>query len=75
MVRDEGGSASAEATGMPRWVKAFLIAAVAVVVVVVLAALLAGGQHGPGRHRGTGPAYGAGQTLAGPGPADTGAGW
>ena len=39
--------------GMPRWVKVFGgIALVVVVLVVVL--LLTGGNHGPGRHTGSG---------------------
>lgn len=37
-------------TGMPRWVKTFLIVALVVVLLVVIL-LLAGGGHGPGRHR------------------------
>ena len=36
-------------TGMPRWVKASLIAA-AVIVVMVVVMLLVGGEHSPGRH-------------------------
>jgi hypothetical protein len=38
------------APGMPRWVKAFLIAAVVVVVVMVIVMVASGGQHGPSRH-------------------------
>ena len=36
-------------TGMPAWVKWFLIAAVLVAVVIVVV-LVGGGEHGPGRH-------------------------
>jgi hypothetical protein len=40
--------------GAPLWVKVF--AAIAVLVVVMLAiALIAGGEHGPGRHVGAVP--------------------
>jgi len=35
-------------TGMPLWVKWFIVAAA--IAVVVLVALLVGGNHGPGRH-------------------------
>ncbi|GAA1804746.1 hypothetical protein GCM10009682_28030 [Luedemannella flava] len=45
------GSDDASASGMPRWVKVFLIVAVAVAALVV-AALITG--HGPGRHMGHG---------------------
>ena len=34
----------------PRWVKNLLWALLAVVVVAVLVMLIAGGEHGPGRH-------------------------
>lgn len=34
---------------MPRWVKGFIVAAVAVAAVIVVV-LLAGGDHGPSRH-------------------------
>ena len=37
-------------TAMPKWVKWFLAAVVAVVAVVVAVLLVAGGDHGPGRH-------------------------
>jgi uncharacterized cupredoxin-like copper-binding protein len=37
-------------TGMPRWVKVFLIVALVVVLLFVIL-LLTGGGHGPGRHR------------------------
>ena len=36
--------------GMPRWVKYLIGALLAVVVAAVLAMLIAGGDHGPGRH-------------------------
>jgi len=35
--------------GMPRWVKALVVAAV-VLLLVALGAMFAGGGHGPGRH-------------------------
>ena len=48
---DTGVSTGAPTTGMPRWVKAFVIVAI---VLAVLAVLLLtgvfGGDHGPGRH-------------------------
>ena len=34
----------------PRWVKVSAIIAAVVVVVIVVVALVAGGEHGPGRH-------------------------
>jgi hypothetical protein len=34
----------------PRWLKVSLIVAIVVVLLVVLVALVAGGEHGPGRH-------------------------
>ena len=37
-------------TGMPRWVKVFIIIAV-VLVVAFVASMLAGVQHGPSLHR------------------------
>ena len=37
-------------TGMPRWVKGFLIAALVVALLVVAAMVISGGEHGPGRH-------------------------
>ena len=40
---------------MPTWVKVFGAVAL-VIVVVVLIALLSGGEHGPGRHTGSGTA-------------------
>ena len=38
-------------TGMPRWVKVFLIVAVALAALAVVAMLVVGGDHGPGRHQ------------------------
>lgn len=38
-------------TGLPRWVKVFLIVAVALALLAVGAALVTGGDHGPGRHQ------------------------
>jgi len=40
-------------TGPPRWVKVFAIIALVLVLLVVVM-FLAGGNHGPGRHLGTG---------------------
>ena len=40
----------------PTWVKALAIAAAVMVLVVVAVMLLAGGEHGPGRHAGGRPA-------------------
>lgn len=37
-------------TGVPRWVKIFLLVAVAIAVFGVVIMLLVGGGHGPGRH-------------------------
>lgn len=42
--------------GMPSWVKYLLLGLLAVVVIAVLAMLVVGGDHGPGRHGGSGPA-------------------
>jgi hypothetical protein len=36
--------------GMPRWVKYLIGALLAVVVAAILIMLIAGGDHGPGRH-------------------------
>jgi hypothetical protein len=36
--------------GVPRWVKIFVITTLALVLLMVVVMLLAGGQHGPGRH-------------------------
>lgn len=51
--RDGAGhdEARGSATGLPRWVKVFLLATVATVVLGVVAMLLVGGGHGPGRHK------------------------
>jgi len=40
-------------TGMPRWVKGLLIAALVVALLIVTAMLFLGGEHGPGRHLST----------------------
>lgn len=48
------GRDGTSATGMPRWVKAFLIIAIVLVLLGVVALLTGrggpGGGHGPGRH-------------------------
>jgi hypothetical protein len=36
---------------MPRWVKVFLIVAMALAALAVVAMLVVGGDHGPGRHQ------------------------
>ncbi len=41
---------TADHPGLPRWVKASLIAAAIAGVVLVAAALISGSGHGPGRH-------------------------
>lgn len=41
--------------GLPRWVKASAVVIVVLILVLVLAMLLAGGEHGPGRHAGSLP--------------------
>ena len=38
-------------TGMPRWVKVFVIVAMALAALAVVAMLVVGGDHGPGRHQ------------------------
>ena len=45
------GQHGSSTTGMPRWVKVFLIVAVALAVLAVVAMLVTGGEHGPGRHQ------------------------
>ena len=45
------GQDGSSTTGMPRWVKVFLIVAVALAVLAVVAMLIVGGEHGPGRHQ------------------------
>ena len=50
--RHEGsGENGSSTTGMPRWVKVFLIVAAALVVLAVVVMLIVGGEHGPGRHQ------------------------
>jgi hypothetical protein len=50
---DGGGPDRRSTTGMPRWVKAFLIVVLLIVLLLVIL-LLTGGGHGPGRHMGGG---------------------
>jgi len=45
-----GGEGRGSTTGIPRWVKVFLIVALVFVLLFVIL-LLIGGGHGPGRHR------------------------
>ena len=42
-------------SGMPGWVRWFVVVAVVLGLLLVVAAL-AGGEHGPGRHLSSGPA-------------------
>ena len=51
--RDDSGyeQARGSTTGVPRWVKVFVLVAVAIAVLGVVAMLLVGGEHGPGRHQ------------------------
>lgn len=51
--RDNAGydAARGPATGVPRWVKVFLLVVAAIVVLGVVVMLLVGGDHGPGRHQ------------------------
>ena len=52
-------SERSSATGMPRWVKIFAIAAAALVVLFVVAVVTGfGGPHGPGRHAPSDPPAG-----------------
>ena len=46
----KGGSTRGFA-GIPRWVKVFVVVAVAVLLLMVVAMLITGGQHGPSRHQ------------------------
>ena len=50
-ARESGGGDCRTPPGAPRWVKVFGIVA-AVVVLLFLILLLAGNDHGPGRHLG-----------------------
>lgn len=63
-----GAHGSAERPpGIPRWVKCLIGALLAVVVAAILIMLIAGGDHGPGRHgalpSGESPARYAASTL------------
>jgi hypothetical protein len=51
--RNDSGydKARGPSTGVPRWVKVFLLVAVAIAVLGVVLMLLVGGDHGPGRHQ------------------------
>jgi hypothetical protein len=50
---DDTGGEPESATGMPRWVKVFVIAGLALVLLLAVGKLTGlGGDHGPGRHRG-----------------------
>ena len=41
--------------GIPRWVKVSGLVVAALIVLLIAVMLLAGGDHGPGRHMSTGP--------------------
>lgn len=41
--------------GIPRWIKVSGLVVVALIVLLIAVMLLAGGDHGPGRHMSTGP--------------------
>ena len=56
---DTGGSGST--TGTPRWAKTFGIIAIVLALLLIIV-LLAGGDHGPGRHTSVGDAARAGIT-------------
>lgn len=47
---DHGADEQATPPGMPRWVKILGVVAIAVIAVLVAVMLIAGGDHGPGRH-------------------------
>jgi hypothetical protein len=52
-IPDLGTNQRSAPTGMPRWVKAFVVAILALVLLfVVLKFTGIGGDHGPGRHGG-----------------------
>lgn len=63
-----GVPAGTQASGLPRWVRWFLIVVAVVVVAAVVVMVLVGGQHGPGRHGSVGSVLAQGSTLAEPGP-------
>ena len=45
-----------QTAGMPRWVRMFGIAALVLVLILVGMIVIGGGNHGPGRHTGSGDA-------------------
>jgi len=49
-----GGPSSESKLATPRWVKVFGIIALVLVVLVVVMLVTGGGNHGPGRHTGSG---------------------
>lgn len=54
---DTGAGSGQEYPGTPRWVKVSAIIALILVLLIVIV-LLFGGDHGPGRHLGSGDAGG-----------------
>jgi len=57
---DPSGGRSETPPGAPRWVKVSAVVAFVVLVTLILIAVLAGGDHGPGRHIGAvGPLFAA----------------
>ena len=55
-VRSDGppGVAGRDRPATPRWVKIVGVIALVLLVVVVVALVAGGGEHGPGRHSGSG---------------------
>ena len=52
MTQQTGSQTDGSRPGTPRWVKALALGATVVVLVIVIVMLMAGGEHGPGRHSG-----------------------
>ena len=59
-----GSAGGARATGMPRWVKVFVLVVAVLLLVMLAVMLLSGGEHGPGRH-GTADGVGVGRPSVG----------
>ncbi len=53
MTAETGGRPRGTRPETPRWVKALALGAVAVAFVIIVVMLVAGGEHGPGRHAGS----------------------
>ena len=52
MTQQTGSQTDGTRPSTPRWVKALALGAAVVVLVIVIVMLMAGGEHGPGRHSG-----------------------